>query len=263
MRDDRIKHIVVLMMENRSFDHLLGFLKRENDEIRGIVGDDFGNPQSAGPDVPVSDGAKYQGQLSDPGHEFGDVHLQLYGTPAGSPFSDPDMSGFVKSYEEKVGKGRGGDVMRCFTPDQLPVLSALARSYVVCDAWFSSVPGPTLPNRAFAHFGTSFGRLDMSPDYFRAQPSLYQRLKQRGRSGKIYYYDRSSSTQGLTFLLSDQSQYFGTLGDFKRDCSKNRLPDYSFVEPNYSDHNADDGAMLLASDQHPDHDVREGRHAQG
>ena len=143
--------------------------------------------------------------------------------------------------------------MRCFTPNQLPVLSALARSYAVCDAWFSSVPGPTLPNRAFAHFGTSFGRLDMSPDYFRAKPSIYQRLLQQGRSGKIYYYDRASSTQGLTFLLSDQSKYFGALGDFKRDCKKNRLPDYAFIEPNYNDH---DG--MLACDQHPDNHMLAG-----
>jgi len=114
-------------------------------------------------------------------------------------------------------------------------------------------PGPDLPNRAFAHFGTSFGRLDMSPDYFRAQPSIYQRLRQAGRQGKIYYYDFASGTQGLTFLLSDQSKFFGLLGDFKRDCKKNTLPDYAFIEPNYKDH---DG--MLASDQHPDNNVQAG-----
>jgi phospholipase C len=166
---------------------------------------------------------------------------------------DPDMSGFVQNYEQQAGAGRGGEIMRCFRPAQLPVLSALAREYAVCDAWFSSVPGPTLPNRAFAHFGTSFGRLDMSPDYFRAKPSIYQRLRQAGKQGKIYYYDQASSTQGLTFLFSDQNKFFGLLGDFKRDCKKNTLPDYAFIEPNYKDH---DG--MLASDQHPDNDVQAG-----
>jgi phospholipase C len=115
------------------------------------------------------------------------------------------------------------------------------------------VPGPTLPNRAFAHFGTSFGRLDMSPDYFRAEPSIYQRLRQAGKQGRIYYYDLASGTMGLTFLLSDQNNYFGQLGDFKRDCKKNTLPDYAFIEPNYKDH---DGQ--LACDQHPDNNVQAG-----
>ena len=82
------------------------------------------------------------------------------------------MSGFAKNYEQRAGQGKGVEVMRCFTPDQLPVLSTLARQYAVCDQWFSSVPGPTLPNRAFAHFGTSFGRLDMRPTTFAPAPAF-------------------------------------------------------------------------------------------
>ena len=92
------------------------------------------------------------------------------------------MSGFAQSYEQQAGAGRGGEVMRCFRAAELLVLSALARPFAVCDAWFSSVPGPTLPNLAFAHVGTSFGRLDMSPDYLRAQPSIYRRLLQAGQA---------------------------------------------------------------------------------
>ena len=253
MRDPRIEHIVVLMMENRSFDHMLGFLKRENPEIRGIVGGDYSNTGTAGNELPVTTGAGSQGHFPiDPGHDFGDVRIQLYGVGAGGP-AVPDMSGFAKNYEQRSGLGKGVEVMRCFTPDQLPVLSMLARQYAVCDQWFSSVPGPTLPNRAFAHFGTSFGRLDMSPDYFRARPSIYQRLKNSNRSGKIYYYAKWSGTQGLTFLLDDQRSFFGLWGDFKNDCAKNQLPDYSFIEPAYTDNNG-----TLASDQHPDHDVQTG-----
>lgn len=253
MPSSPIKHIVVLMMENRSFDHLIGLMKAENPAIRGISPGEYSNLTTAGAVVPVSNGATYQGQLTtDPGHEFVDVHMQMYGKPAAEhqPGDVPDMSGFVENYEQLSGAGRGAAVMKCFEPAQLPALTTLARSYAVLDAWFSSVPGPTLPNRAFAHFGTSFGRLDMSPDYFRAGQSIYQRLRQSGKSGKIYYYDPTSSTLGLTFLLSDQSSYFGLIGDFKRDCKKNRLPDYAFVEPNYSDHGG-----MNASDQHPDHSV--------
>jgi phospholipase C len=246
-----VKHIVVLMMENRSFDHLLGLLKRENASIRGVLPGEYANDTTNGQSIAIGPGAATQGQLLiDPGHEFVDVFMQMYGVPTGSAVTDPDMSGFVKNYEQLAGQGKGDVIMRCFEPDQLPVLATLARSYAVCDAWFSSVPGPTLPNRAFAHFGTSFGRLDMSPDYFRMRPSIYQRLRQAGKQGKIYYYDSTSSTLGLTFLLSDQASYFGLLGDFKRDCKKNRLPEYSFIEPNYVDHGG-----MLACDQHPDHDV--------
>ena len=154
MKDPRIQHIVVLMMENRSFDHMIGFLKRENPEIRGVMGGDYANVDAAGASYPVTDGAVYQGDFTvDVGHDFGDVDVQLFGDTAPRP-AMPDMSGFVKNYDGRAGKGKGGRVMKCFTPDQVPVISELARQYVVCDQWFSSVPGPTLPNRAFAHFGT-------------------------------------------------------------------------------------------------------------
>lgn len=255
--DSRIKHIVVLMMENRSFDHLVGFMKRDNSEIRGVIGGDYANLRANDARVPVTTGAAYQGQyVMDPGHDFTDVYMQMYGVPVGTPgapptSATPDMSGFAKSYEQQ-----GGDpanIMRCFEPSQLPAICGLAREYAVCDQWFSSVPGPTLPNRAFAHFGTSFGRLDMSPDYFRSKASIYQRLAAVRKKGMIYYYSPSSGTLGMTFLLSDQKKYFGLWGDFKTACLHDRLPQYSFVEPCYGD----DGGTL-ANDQHPDHSVSAG-----
>lgn len=255
VNDPRVQHIVVLMMENRSFDHMIGLLKDDIPDLRGIEAGDCPNPNTGGEPVPVSDDAAYQGQLTaDPGHDFADVYLQMYGTEFNGVFArTPTMNGFVRSYEQQPGVSDGVEVMRCFSPDQLPTLTALAQTYMVCDQWFSSVPGPTLPNRAFAHFGTSFGRLDMSPDYFRAQPSIYQRLRKAGSRGMIYYYATWSGTQGLTFLLADQRSYFGRWGDFKRACQRNELPEYSFVEPAYSDN-----AGELATDQHPDHNVLQG-----
>jgi phospholipase C len=240
--NSNIKHIVVLMMENRSFDHMLGLMKHEDPSIRGVVGGDYFNPSTAGAAMPVTAGALYQGQLvMDPGHDFTDVYMQMYGVPVGTLAPNPDMSGFAKSYEQQG--GNAADIMRCFQPSQLPVIAELARQYAICDQWFSSVPGPTLPNRAFAHFGTSFGRLDMSPDYFRSA----------GKKGVIYYYSTSSGTQGMTFLLSDQKKYFGLWGDFKNACANDKLPDYSFIEPAYGD----DGGTV-ANDQHPDHSVSAG-----
>ncbi len=159
-----IQHIVVLMMENRSFDHLLGYLMTENIAIDGIADNLYSNPGADGEPHCTVSGAAYQGQLIlDPGHDVDDVYLQMYGVPFGTAAGDPTMSGFAQSYQQLGGDPQ--DVMLCFKPEQVPNIAALARSYAVCDRWFSSVPGPTLPNRAFAHFGTSFGRADMSPLY--------------------------------------------------------------------------------------------------
>ena len=247
-----IKHIVALMMENRSFDHLLGYLMMENLEIDGVTDNLFTNRDSAGEPHRTTSGAEYQGQLIvDPGHDADDVYLQMYGVPFGTAAGEPDMSGFSLSYH-----GLGGDpqdIMRCFKPEQVPNIAALAREYTVCDRWFSSVPGPTLPNRAFAHFGTSFGRLDMSPVYFSNKPNIYSRLKAAGAQAKIYYYAPWSGTMGLTFLLTSQRQYFGLWGDFLSDCKNDKLPQYSFVEPPYYDN-----GQTIAADQHPDHNIQAG-----
>ena len=252
---DNLKHLVVLMMEKRSFDHMIGLLKDDIPDLRGVAAGDYTNLDTVGNPVLLTDDAAYQGQLTvDPGHDFNDVYLQIYGTPFNGTFArTPTMAGFVKSYEQQAGVSKGAAVMRCFKPQRVPTIATLATEYAVCDQWFSSVPGPTLPNRAFAHFGTSFGRLDMSPDFFRAQPSIYQRLRRAGKTGKIYYYAKWSGTQGMTFLLADQRNFFGLFGDFKKACAQNQLPSYSFVEPAYSDNDAE-----LATDQHPDHNVLQG-----
>jgi phospholipase C len=112
------------------------------------------------------------------------------------------------------------------------------------------LPGPTVPNRLFAHFGTSFNNVDNSMKFGDNGKSIYSRLMNAGRSTKIYYFDVNSASVGFTFLLQNQPQTMGTYEDFKSDCAQGLLPDYSFVEPNYSDHD-----NLLASDQHPDHNI--------
>src|SRR5258708_14883569 len=140
--------------------------------------------------------------------------------------------------------------MNCFTPDNLPVLTTLMQQYAVCDRWFSSLPGPTVPNRLFAHFGTSFGNVDNSVKIGDNGKSIYSRLMNAGRSAKIYFFDEKSASVGFTFQLQNQPKSMGTYHDFLADCDAGLLPDYSFVEANYSDH-----ANLLSSDRHPDHNV--------
>lgn len=253
-----IKHIVTLMMENRSFDHMLGALKKEDPRINGLSGNES-NPDSNGQAIKVLPNAAYQGQLDpDPDHHFPGVNLQLYGT--GEPPDVPSMQGFIQSYfQQRRDVNHSHKIMYYFPPERIPILTGLARNYAVFNGWFSSIPGPTLCNRAFAHYGTSFGEVGMNLFYLNVPYlSIYERMVKAGRTAKLYYFDQQSSSLEVVNLLKKQPKLFGVYEDFISDCKKNRLPDYCFVEPNYSDHEDDGGGELLASDQHPDHHVLAG-----
>ncbi len=258
---DNLKHIVVLMMENRSFDHMLGALKAQDARIDGITAD-LSNPDSTGAAVKVQPLAEFQGQLDpDPDHHFPGVDLQIFGgdTSAGRV---ANMQGFVKSYfTQQHDVKHSQKIMYYFTPDKLPVLTTLATEFAVFNRWFASIPGPTICNRAFAHYGTSFGKVGMDLFYVNEPfKSIYDRLigANPKRTSKLYYYDQASSTMEIVNLLQHQPELFGTYQQFLSDCKKGQLPDYSFVEPNYSDHDGDTGEEI-ASDQHPDHHVQAGR----
>jgi phospholipase C len=258
---DNLKHIVVLMMENRSFDHMLGSLTAVNPAIDGLTGNET-NPDAspAGNPVPVLAQAEYQSQLQpDPDHHFPAVDLQIFGGDT-SQNRQPTMNGFVKSYfNQQQDANHAAKIMYYFKQDDLPVLTTLALEFAVFNRWFASIPGPTICNRAFAHYGTSFGRVDMNILYeLEPVKSIYERMiAAPNHSAKLYYYDTASSTMEVTNLLQNQPALFGVYQDFLNDCDNNRLPDYCFIEPNYNDHGTPGGAEV-ANDQHPDHDVRAG-----
>jgi phospholipase C len=166
-----IKHVFVLMLENRSFDHMLGF--------SGITGADAVthtptkiNAPSLGASnswngiaYPVSPPA-VDPMKTDPYHEFTDVLEQLCGAaatyPPGGPYPPINNTGFVSNFAVDAKSSSPGDVMKYFTPPDLPVLSTLAQEFAVCDSWYCSLPGPTWPNRFFA-LGASAAGLDHSP----------------------------------------------------------------------------------------------------
>lgn len=258
---DQLEHIVVLMMENRSFDHMLGSLAAIDPRIDGITASDPGNPDTQGNQVKPQAVADFQGQLNpDPDHHFPAVDLQIFGGQTG-PGRDASMKGFIKSYfNQRQDVAHSQKIMYYFKQADLPVLTTLALEFAVFNKWFASIPGPTICNRAFAHYGTSFGRVDMNPfDVIEPFKSIYTRMINASlqRTAKVYYYDTTSSTMEVLNLLQNEPQLFGTYPQFLSDCEKGLLPDYSFVEPNYSDHQTDSGAQA-ASDQHPDHDVQAG-----
>src|SRR5258708_30067792 len=144
----------------------------------------------------------------------------------------------------------------CVRGGKLPGGRRLASEFAVFNGWFSSIRGPTICNRAFAHYGTSFGQVGMDIFYWKGPYlSIYQRVLLAKRTAKIYYYDQPSSTMEIVNLLKDQSKIFATFDQFLGDCKSGSLPDYSFVEPNYSDHDVPGGGHVLASVQHPDRTV--------
>ncbi len=175
----KIKHVFVLMMENRSFDHMLGFAGlRGTDAITGqptraddLVGKQCSNIDPGNPGTPVIAASPAEAQFFAPypcpGHEFHDTLVQLcgenavYPDPATGQYPAIDHSGFVTSYRAK-GAPNPSKIMGCYSSEQVPVLTALAREFAVCDRWFSSVPGPTWPNRFFVHAASSAG-LDDTP----------------------------------------------------------------------------------------------------
>src|SRR6516164_11625097 len=162
-----INHIVVLMLENRSFDCLLGKLYPKSDTFEGLSGSEQ-NPDAHGGSItvwnnPGSDEATMRIPNPDPGELWTDINTQLFGGPsAPRPGQVPTMDGFVRNYlaQQPLNPTETYDpksVMHYFTPDQVPVLSALAKQFALCDRWFAAAPCQTWPNRWFAHAATADG----------------------------------------------------------------------------------------------------------
>src|SRR5260370_260608 len=140
---DNLKHIVVLMMENRSFDHMLGFAQRDEWKIDGLKGDET-NVDSKGGAAKVSSDARYAGDFTpDPGHAVLDTLTQLYVNAKTPVTQDPSMGGFVQSYEGKTGNQQDAHrIMKCFSPVRLPPLLSLSQHLALCTSCFSSSPRP-------------------------------------------------------------------------------------------------------------------------
>jgi phospholipase C len=248
-----IEQIVVLMLENRSFDHLLGYARSAEFPIDGLTGSEsnYLNPITrASAAVTVSPTATYvPDQDPSPGHEFGNVTVQLHGSsPAPTPPVGSNV-GFVADYATVAGTARAGEVMRCHAEGRLPVLETLAREFAVCDAWFSSMPGPTWPNRLFAHCATSGGFVDGALRSYDMR-TIYENLSAANIDWRVYYHDMPQS-----LALANLRKYFRTKYElfaqaFERDCRDGRLPRYSFIEPRYFNEGSS-----RANDQHPIHGV--------
>jgi len=150
---DHIEHVVVLMMENRSFDHMLGSLKTVNHAIDGV------DPARPSYNKDLNGKYIYQQPFDkaviylDPKHELPNVFRQV------DYSKNKDNHGFVEDYlNEYPGIGAdANDIMGYYKLGFLPALHRLAQQFTVCDQWSASVPGPTWPNRFYMHSGSSNG----------------------------------------------------------------------------------------------------------
>ena len=174
---------------------------------------------------------------ADPGEGYMATNDQLYGSVDGpaSQADPPTGQGFVKDFEYTLGWQEregwsilpgtvAGDIMGCFTPEALPVLSGLATGYAVCDHWFASVPTETLPNRAFACAATSQGHMDDKTHTFTA-PSIFGLLGSHGLSWAIHGYDAQPLTSS-TFTDIGQSAggQIGVFADFQTAAAAGSVP---------------------------------------
>ncbi|MDP2307242.1 MAG: alkaline phosphatase family protein [Pseudomonadota bacterium] len=226
-----IDTIVVLMMENRSFDHYLGALRLVDGRM-DVDGLDaaMSNPGSAGEEHPVAPTAV--DCPADPGHSWAASHDQ---------FNEGANDGFVRGYETRCEPDLVGEVMGYLTRDQLPVTYALADAYTVCDAWFCSVMGPTWPNRFYGHAATSDGQKnnDFPSGGAFTFPTVWNKLDEAGIAWRYYYTDVPYI--GL-FAGHFRNETAALLEEFLSDAERGALPPVVWIDPGFS-----------YNDDHPPH----------
>jgi phospholipase C len=246
---DPIRHVICLMLENRSFDQMLGSLQAVYPDLDGVP---EGGPLRTNRDIdgqvieqaPAAD-TRMKG---DPKHELPNCLHQL---------SD-NNGNFVRDYAEAYphsDEEERKQVMAYFPLDKLPALHQLGRSFRVCDRWFSSIPGATWPNRLFVHSGTSIGKAKMPHGVFDLaghrywQDTIYDRLNEKGIPWNIYFGDFPQSMLLEHQWKPENAHRYRPLDQFFRDaCGPARnFPAYCFLEPRYY--------APGQNDDHPPHDV--------
>jgi len=262
---DKIEHIVVLMMENRSFDHMLGFLslpkskggkaRSEVDGLKGTKAHDIKYKGKVYAPKPLDD--KYLGFPWDPCHDYKCVQKQLANKNRGF------IEAFAKNHHQLIKELPLADpslIMGYYTASQLPVYDNLAEQFCVCDRWFSSMPGPTIPNRLYAMAGTSDGETDNPPVAvpFRAYDlkTIFDYLPPG--MGKHYaddvstllYFKKHRKVKTLVNVLSDNSKTFLQLAE------NGALPAVSWIDPNFA---AWPPGSQSGNDDHPPSNVQMGQ----
>lgn len=246
-----IEHIVVLMLENQSFDRLLGGLAPSIAGLDGVAPTaPLANPDWPGEEPVFQRPTEARTIANDPGHDLDNVLRQV---GAGA------MAGFVADFAQlypQSSLAERGEIMAWYPEGALPAMHLLARQFVIADHWHSSVPGPTWPNRLFAHSGTSLGHTDMPEGIFHPnlhlydQRTLYDELNKAQVGWCIYYGDFPQSVVLLHQLEPENLRRYRPLARFATDVAANDVPPFVFIEPAYFEPEE--------NDQHPPQDILRG-----
>ena len=281
-----VEHVIVVALENRSFDHVLGYLDHPSPLFDGLrSGGPHRNPGwPGGPAVAASPGAKMVLPLG-PDHSHAGVMEQLE-VPARGGRSQPTNQGFVVSLE-RTGRGmelptyagllgsayelfrrlfparheqvtgRGPLAILCQPPEHVPVLAELARQFAVCTRWFCSVPGETWPNRNFMHAATSDGETDIDTRFY-ANRTIFELLEEAGRSWHIYFND-TPQVWAFPRLWDTPVRHANwyPFGAFLEHAASGELPSYSFIEPNHRPpiHVFGEVGGEMSNNQHPENNL--------
>ena len=204
----KIRHIVVLMMENHSYDNYLGML------ARGGAGFTLGadgmpaeiNPSAAGAEVPLWYSPRTVQWHHVPTQTWNASHIQWDGGAC---------DGFVRSIEQTMPDHDGAAPMRYWTEAELPFYYGLARTFPLATRWFSSCLGPTFPNRRFLISGTAHGLIDDLPyaliDYPEAG-TIFDHLSAHDISWTNYHQVTASKESLRRLTHARQLGYLRLLG---------------------------------------------------
>jgi phospholipase C len=280
----QIEHIVVLMLENRSFDHMLGLYP--NTQINGLlsagglnVDPRFKNVatvksggKSATQTFPEQAGAAFVTEklqidkegFGGPAHSYPAATMQLFSNQAPPSFPDPaPLSGFAQSYYNQLIQdvklkaptaAQIGVPMTAFEHGQLPVLWQLAQEFCVCDQWYSEVPGPTQPNRLFVHAATAGGFVHNVWDQPFTVQTVYDALDKAGHDWAVFYFDLRDSDSFPA--IKKQVNRVLAFDSFQAQAKQGSLPSYSFLCPRYNE--PKDPSDPPPNSQHAPYDVRNG-----
>src|SRR6478752_726663 len=273
-RANALDHVVVVLFENRSLDNMLGRLYGPEDgkTFEGVLGKDLSNPipvwAEHGADrkvVPYGIASEMDSPNPDSGEEYHHTNTQLFNTlddhnrfkigegvtapwnvpPAGAkPTMDGFVTDYISTFTAEMGRQPTYDeyaqIMTGYTPEQVPVLSTIAKGFGVFDHWFSEVPSQTFMNRSFWTAATSSGLVVNSParKWFTENDAetIFERLEQHGKTWKIYVMEPMPiSFHGIIHYsrLKDRlATNVVPFAEFEKDAAAGNLPDFSLIEPN-------------------------------
>ncbi|GAB2549896.1 alkaline phosphatase family protein [Nocardia heshunensis] len=227
--DSGIDHIIVVMMENRSFDHYLGWLPGANGKQSGLSFTDRDGKAHTTFHLATTQGCKY----NDPDHSF---------EGGRTAFNDGKCDGWLRA-------GQNDEFsIGYYQPNDLDFYAKAAPAWTVCDNYFSAIMAETFPNRCYQHAAQT-DRIHNSTTVS-TLPTIWDRLAAAGIQGRYYFHDVPFLAAWGTKYLSI-SHLFST---FLADCAAGTLPPVSFVDPKFLDESTGTSA-----DDHPHGDIRAGQ----